>query len=495
MPRPRRARDRRDGRVDAPTLSVTASDPAGGNLDVKFYGRPASAPSADFTLVALPDTQNYSANNPVGSAATFSAQTQWVVDQRASRNILFVTHLGDITDGGDGTPAQWVVADTAMTILDGHVPYGFTPGNHDKTGGTSAEFNAHFGVSRYESQPWYGGHYGSDNLNSYQLFEGSGMQFMVLHVEVSPSPAVLAWASGIVAANPGRRVILSTHQYLTAAGSRDTVGDSIWNGLVNSSCSIFMVLSGHAPGSSRSTATNSCGNTVQQILQDYQSVGAGGDGYLRSFVFHPAADDVDVTTYSPTLGTFRTGNDAFSFAYDMVAGAPFAQIGTTQSVTSGGTASVAWPSLSNEARLRVVCNGIGRINHHGQPDLVIYDGRLEHRSGPGSDRQQGRRRARPPRLHRDRDRRRPPGPASPSASSTAQRRRPAGARSPRAAPSPGPRARPRDPARTPSTSSSVTAPFGCRDDHRHGLRGERRPGPRPPRSSPRPRTACRSGSP
>ena len=123
-----------------------------------------------FTLVVLPDTQFYSESYP----ATFTAQTQWIVNQRAARNIVFVTHLGDIVNVAT-TESQWVNADTAMSLLDGQVPYGMGPGNHDLTDSPmGTHFNAHFPVSRYDGQSWYGGHYGSDNLNSWQTFDRLG---------------------------------------------------------------------------------------------------------------------------------------------------------------------------------------------------------------------------------------------------------------------------------------------------------------------------------
>ncbi|MGZ4314754.1 MAG: fibronectin type III domain-containing protein [Gaiellaceae bacterium] len=330
----------------APTLSVGATDSDGDPLHVTFYGRAASGTTQDFTIVALPDTQYYSQTYP----ATFNAQTQWVVNQRATRNIVFVTHLGDVTNDGDtaGQEYQWTNADTAMSNLDGQVPYGIIPGNHDVIGGT-AQFNTHFGPSRFAGQSWYGGHYGTGNLDSYQLIDASGMHFLMLDLEYAPTADELAWARGVLTANPGRRVILTTHDYLTTSGARDSVGDSIWNGLVNGNCSIFLVLSGHAPGSARSTATNSCGGTVNQVLQDYQSLPSGGNGYLRNFTFHPATDTIDVTTYSPTLGTYLTGADQFSLTYDMTGGSAYTQIGSTQDVTSGSTASVNWTNLNPDA--------------------------------------------------------------------------------------------------------------------------------------------------
>ena len=68
-------------------LSVRATDPDGGALDVRFEGRkrgatvPAAGAGTPFTVVALPDTQNYTYNNRQG---TIVQQAQWVVDTRAS---------------------------------------------------------------------------------------------------------------------------------------------------------------------------------------------------------------------------------------------------------------------------------------------------------------------------------------------------------------------------------------------------------------------------
>ncbi|NHB85604.1 hypothetical protein G7085_16085 [Tessaracoccus sp. HDW20] len=61
--------------VDIP-LSVRATDPDGGTVQVRFEGRPfgATVPtpgSGDpFTLVALPDLQNYTYNNRQGPSAS-----------------------------------------------------------------------------------------------------------------------------------------------------------------------------------------------------------------------------------------------------------------------------------------------------------------------------------------------------------------------------------------------------------------------------------------
>ena len=82
--------------------------------------------------------------------ATFTAQTRWIVNNKTALNIQFVSHLGDVVDTGDSPLAPWVNADTSMSLLDpAGVAYNLLPGNHDMVGGTTVQFDAHFGPSRF----------------------------------------------------------------------------------------------------------------------------------------------------------------------------------------------------------------------------------------------------------------------------------------------------------------------------------------------------------
>ncbi len=60
------------------------------------FTAPAAASPLPFTIVALPDTQNYSQSYP----QIFTSQTQWILSNQASQNIAFVAHEGDITNNG-----------------------------------------------------------------------------------------------------------------------------------------------------------------------------------------------------------------------------------------------------------------------------------------------------------------------------------------------------------------------------------------------------------
>jgi hypothetical protein len=128
----------------SPAPDVGVSDPDGGMLTVTYYGRPImGTPGPNFTLMVLPDTQFYSASLNGGTPDHYYAQTQWIVDNQAARNIVFMAHVGDCVEHGDngGDPTEWIVADTAMSKLEDPVttgpleglPYGIAVGNHDSS--------------------------------------------------------------------------------------------------------------------------------------------------------------------------------------------------------------------------------------------------------------------------------------------------------------------------------------------------------------------------
>ena len=105
--------------VDAP-LSVRASDPDGGSLDVRFVGRkvgatvPGGGQGSPFTVVALPDTQNYTYG---GRQGTILQQTQWAVNTRAQLNTAMVVQLGDLVSDFDNL-TQWGHASNGFEVLD-----------------------------------------------------------------------------------------------------------------------------------------------------------------------------------------------------------------------------------------------------------------------------------------------------------------------------------------------------------------------------------------
>ena len=297
-----------------------------------------------FTLVVLPDTQNY-ADTRIGYASRhwgngdlrdhFFRQTKWIRESKARLNIVMVAHVGDIVQ--TDYRGEWEIASQAFRTLDGVVPYILCLGNHDMgyqphptaTGksATSREtlFNDYFGPGRFEPFRWYGGHMGTGNENSYCLFRAGGMKFLIISLEFKPRDDVLGWAGAIVRRHRDRRCIVLTHSYLRGSeriakddyAVQGNTGQAMWEKFVKEHENIFLVLCGHT-NVGRLTSQGKHGNEVHQILSDYQSWHNGGDGYLRIMTFVPCEDRIEVRTYSPVLGKYEeTEQNEFVLNYRM----------------------------------------------------------------------------------------------------------------------------------------------------------------------------------
>ena len=365
----------------SPQLCVDVGDPNDDPLDVTFYGREVTGtPGGSFTIVVLPDPQNYAQNVP----ATYYAQTQWCVNNRADRNIVFVTGLGDMTN--DNSEAQWAIADTALSILEtAGLPFGFSLGNHDGSPSATTLYNQHFGVSRFQGKPWYGDHYGSDNDNHFMLFSASGMDFIIFHLECemgsgyegicsAECQAVLQWAHGLLTGTyANRRAIVVSHALMQPSGATFmTHGQAIYNALKDCP-NFFLMLCGHLDQANHRVDLGTDGHPIYTLIQDYQTVN-NGNGFLRIMTFDPPSDTIHVETYSPTLarfinkptaygdnapndtcardcyvepgGTYAAGGNELMLPYAMDAGPPWQQLGQDLDVPSGETACRTWSGLA-----------------------------------------------------------------------------------------------------------------------------------------------------
>ncbi|MBN2138004.1 MAG: discoidin domain-containing protein [Sedimentisphaerales bacterium] len=297
--------------------------------------------SESFSLIVLPDTQSYTMHYP----EIFTSQTQWIKDNKAAMNIVFVLHEGDFTE--NDSDLEWQRANTSMTILDGVVPYTFCGGNHDvpNHGRLSADardnskLNHYFPVSRFANEPWWGGCAADNPDGRYVFFDAGGMEFMIVSLEFGPNDEMLRWANQVVAEFPEKRTIFLTHCYMHEDDTRSGPGDQwncrgwagdgndgeqMWDEFVKLHKNIFLVLSGHilGDGLGRLTSIGVNGNPVHQILANYQDppipVGNGGNGWLRIMTFLPQKDRIEVRTYSPWLDQYATdGQNRFNLPYLM----------------------------------------------------------------------------------------------------------------------------------------------------------------------------------
>lgn len=294
-----------------------------------------------FTIAVLPDTQYYSQSFP----EILDAQIKYILDQRVSENIAFVTQLGDIVQsaesGSTRNAVQWQRADAAFDRLDGNLttkpdgilPYSVTLGNHDyavisdKTSGTG-RYQQYFGPDRYEGRSWFLEDSGKPG-DQAQVFAAGGYRFLHITLQFEPLDSDLAWAQRVIDRNPGLPTIISTHSYLNPGSkSRTTViqghsgstpnegntGEQVFQKLIATNNQIFLVMNGHFTGEYHQTSTNNFGNPVFEMVVDYQGRQNGGDGWMRMMEFNPALNKISVETYSPTRKQYETdSNSKFSF--------------------------------------------------------------------------------------------------------------------------------------------------------------------------------------
>ncbi|TDN90835.1 PKD domain-containing protein [Microbacterium sp. BK668] len=364
-------------------LRVTATDPDGDAATVSFEGRrqggtvPGQTDADPFSIVVIPDTQNYTYNN---RQATMNQQSQWVVDNSDRLGVAFTVHVGDLVSEYTN-PTQWGLTSAALGILDAaNEPNSVVPGNHDFDNATGAigPYDTYFPVSRYAQAGWntattkYGGYLGQNqfgpdpidrkNFDSYSLFSAGGKDFLVLNLEWEAPGYALDWADRVLRAHPDRTVVMVTHSFLTVSGSRwtgtqrpgGTSQAALWSDFVATHCQIRIVIAGHEhngdEGEANRTDPNTCGQPVHQLMTDYQDRANGGDGWLRYYTFDPGANTMTATTYSPKLDRYETdANSSFVLPFELTAPepAPFEPIATVP--VAGGVAGTTWSGLAPDA--------------------------------------------------------------------------------------------------------------------------------------------------
>ncbi len=285
----------------------------------------AHSQNQSFTLVLLPDTENYITQFP----DTFYAQTRWIAKNAKAQNIKYVLHLGDLVK--NNTEFEWDVARNAFQFLEGKVPYALATGSRDMTMDPQISrdslFSKYFPVAEFKAWPTFGGVYDKspdDARNIYHLFEAAGRKWMILVLEYAPRDDAVRWANEVVSQHSDHSVIVLTHTYLNSLGKHytssnspyqplggDNNGKQLWDKLVSQHANIVLVLSGeHGPPAQRLTSTGTKGNQVQQLMMSYQSLPRGGQGWMRMMHFLEDGKTVEIQDYSPTQDTLNPRPDS-----------------------------------------------------------------------------------------------------------------------------------------------------------------------------------------
>lgn len=299
------------------------------------------------SIAVIPDTQWLTAIKP----KNFTKLTTWLKDNKERLGIKFAIHVGDIVDSNSNN-TQWINAQKSMNVLDGHIPYVFSGGNHDievnRIDGVAygtrnaAQMNKYFPYEKFSSQQSFGGAYEEGKMdNTYSYFTVGGVDFMTISLEPFPRDDVLDWANKIVAEHSDRRVIVTTHVYMYYDGKPTTesaqhnlvytdganTGQQIWDEFASKHKNIISVVSGHVgyPDILMKEAIGEHGNVVQQVLcdaqfmdrEDGESGSKQGLGMIMLMSFQEGSDEVHVNWYSTVRNKFFRQSNQFTSLWNL----------------------------------------------------------------------------------------------------------------------------------------------------------------------------------
>ncbi len=308
-----------------PAVAATASDDA---LDASAVKAPAAqqgsgarwkpdTASPRFTIAVLPDTQ-YLFDGASIHPEPLEASLRYVLAERDRHNIVFLAHLGDVTQNGAANEIQ--AASAQFTLLDkAGAAWSVLAGNHDVDGSTDDQrgrtpYLDAFGPKRFRKSPSYRGS-SPDGYNSFHTFTAGGRDWLVLALDWRTSARGVEWARGVLAAHPTLPVILTAHDIVDSKPDGSAVLDDYGQGLCNSFISqhdqIFLTLNGHYWKPGRTTMTNRAGHDVAMHLVNYQDRYYGGAAMIRLYHVDLERNAIDVETLSPFIlgGGLGTGNE------------------------------------------------------------------------------------------------------------------------------------------------------------------------------------------
>ena len=319
-----------DGLIDEVALYGTVLDATAVEAHYDAGGMPEPPPppppppppaGVSWSMVVLADTHG---------KGYFPGMTQWIVDNKDTRNIKVVLHNGDMVN--TNSVSEWAFSKTAMTTLDGQVPYMINVGNHEYGEGYDLHdrntlMNDYFaladnplnnsptgGIVTVERVP-------GELENTYSTFTApDGRKMLVFSLEFGPRQEVVDWANSIASQDQYKdhTAVLSTHAYmdLVSQGGRDSSrwnphaygvdvhdGEDLWDELVGVNGNFEMTFNGHYIGAvDRQESVGIDGNTVYEMVHNRQGETYG---YLRLLEFLDDGKTIQVRTYC-TNGTWLT---------------------------------------------------------------------------------------------------------------------------------------------------------------------------------------------
>lgn len=288
-----------------------------------------------FTIAVAPDLQQ---EVLTAKDTRLTNRFQWLVDNRQSLNLKCVLQAGDFMNWDTPDHVQYERANAAVKVLDeAGLPFVFAIGNHDTqaTGGTPEKpggsarpgnthdnqrdttvYNRYFPLARFKALR---GVYEPGKIdNAWHTFQGGGLDWLVINLELWPRRGAVEWAKTVVEKHPSHNVILLTHSFLrpgkngvqieqTNGGYGDNSPQYVFDQLVKPYPNVRLVFCGHAGAHGHRVDRGDKGNAVYSFMQTYHDSATNPvrlftintkDGSIKSRVFCPSIgkDKVDGST-------------------------------------------------------------------------------------------------------------------------------------------------------------------------------------------------------
>lgn len=279
-------------------------DDSGTNDDLPMF-----APGT-YTFAFIPDPQIVVKSKP----GILEKQLEFIAEHFRSNHIAMTVNIGDSVH--DGTAKEWSAADKAFKILDdAQVPYAVTRGNHDLRGTCYVDI---MGPDRFAGTDYFKGASPS-GLSTYSIITAGSYRYLFLGVDsvgnTESNSKEIHWAGTVLEANPNLPTVMFSHHVMTINDtgevSEDGPGMILWNDLVNDHDQVFLMVGGHISGAGLNVKRNAKGRDVLQVLTDYQSHIAGGNGWTSFFEFDEHLNEIRLKTYSPYVASIPAENRSY----------------------------------------------------------------------------------------------------------------------------------------------------------------------------------------
>ncbi|WP_309112714.1 metallophosphoesterase [Saccharothrix sp.] len=201
-----------------------------------------------FTIAVIPDTQ-YLFDRDRGDSAPLDASLRYLLDHAASDNIVFISHLGDLTENGLKSEIEDI--GRSFRVLDRRrVGYSVLAGNHDLDPRTDDQrgrtpYLDEFGPHRFRQSPTFRGA-SADGYNSFHVFKAAGREWLVLALDWRMSAKGFDWARDVLAKHPTLPVVLTTHELVHADDAGQAAfsgyGRRLWDELIKDNDQVFLTI-------------------------------------------------------------------------------------------------------------------------------------------------------------------------------------------------------------------------------------------------------------